>query len=71
MFQERDGEDKRVFYQPAAEFVRHLEAEHGPRAMKQVVDDAREGTAFEDSLRARMGGTCLDLYGNWLGHLRG
>ena len=71
MFQERDGEDKRVFYRTAMEFIRHLEAEHGTRSLEQVVDDAKEGKAFEDNLRTRLGGTCLGLYGNWLAHLRG
>ena len=71
VFEERDGEDKRVFHQPAAEFVRRLEAEHGGRVLRQVMDDPREGRAFEDSLRLRMGGTCLGLYGDWPGHPRG
>ena len=71
VFEERDSEDKRVFYRTAAEFVRRLEAEHGSRVLGQVLDDAKAGTVFENSMRVRMGGTCLDLYGGWLGHLRG
>ena len=71
VFEERDGEDKRVFYRTAAGFVRLFKAEHGSRVLRQVMDDPKEGRAFKDSLRLRMGGTCLGLYGDWPGHLRG
>ena len=67
-------DDVALFYAAAMEFVRFLEARHGRGALNGVVRDVGSGGAiwdagsvgvFENSLRGRLGGTCVELYGEW------
>ena len=68
---------KKLLYISSQEFVRYLEKRHGRSTLNRVVDDVRSGATiedfimnsprvFEDSLRDRLGGSCLDLYGEWI-----
>ena len=66
--------DVALFYSAAHEFVRSLEARRGRAVLDAVVAGMGSGAAirdagtvgvFEDSLRDRLGGTCVELYGEW------
>ena len=67
-------EDVALFYSAAHEFIRSLEARRGRAVLDAVVAGMGSGAAirdagtvgvFEDSLRDRLGGTCVELYGEW------
>ena len=55
-----------LFYSVAWEFVRFLSAQHGVDDLDGVVEDVAAGIGFRDSLLARFGEECTDLYGRWL-----
>ena len=55
-----------LFYGVAWEFVRFLSAQHGVDDLDGVVEDVAAGIGFRDSLLARFGEECTDLYGRWL-----
>ena len=68
---------KKLLYISSQEFVRYLEKRHGRSTLNGVVGDVRTRAtiedivldspgAFENSLRDRLGGTCVDLYGEWI-----
>ena len=63
-----DGSHTKVMllYGTSLEFVRSLESGYGIRALNAVVEDVRAGASFDDSLHARFGGTCTELYTLWL-----
>ena len=56
----------RMFYLAAFEFARALEARNGRTAFIEVVDDVKSGISFKNSVRERLGGSCYELYGEWM-----
>lgn len=54
-----------LFYGTSYEFIRSLEAQHGIEHLSAIVDDVSSGMSFDNSLHARLGGTCSELYGEW------
>ena len=58
--------EMKLFYRTAPEFVRWLRYDHGEDALSALMEDVRQGVAFEDSLRDHLGGTCVELYRSWL-----
>ena len=60
-------EEKEIgtFYQTSFEFIRWLEAKHGINNINQIPEDVRTGANFDDSLQARLGGSCEALYDSW------
>ena len=56
----------KLFYGTAWELIRSLESEHGMQVLKSLLDDVKEGKGFERSLRDRLGGTCEELYSEWV-----
>ena len=53
------------FYRTAHEFIRFIESGHDLRNLNLIVDDARNGNTFDESMRERLGGTCEELYTRW------
>ena len=55
-----------LFYRTTLEFVRSLEAGHGMHTFHTLVDRVASGHAFEDSLYDHFGGSCQELYTEWV-----
>ena len=64
-FSERGEADQSVFYRTSHEFIRSLESRYGLQNLNLIVEDVRTGTPFDESMKARLGGTCTELYGQW------
>ena len=58
--------DMVLFNRIAMEFVRALEGDRGRGTLNVLVEDVGDGIAFETSLRSHFGGTCEELYSDWL-----
>ena len=54
-----------LLYRTWWEFIRSLETEHGIEALNAVIEDVGAEKDFDESLRARIGGTCAELYEDW------
>ena len=58
-----------LLYGTSWEFIRSLETGHDIQRLNAVIGDIQAGKDFEDSLRDRMGGTCVGLYEEWSQHI--
>jgi hypothetical protein len=55
-----------LFYRTSMEFVRTLESQHGREKLIGVIQNVQAGRTLEESLRHQLGGTCDELYVQWL-----
>ena len=55
----------KLLYGTSWEFIRSLETDHGIEGLNAVIEDVGAGKDFDESLRARIGGTCAELYEDW------
>ena len=58
--------DMVLFNRIAMEFVRALVGDHDGDTLNELVEDVGNGIAFEDSLYNHFGGTCVELYSDWV-----
>ena len=58
--------EKVRFYGTSLEFVRTLESQHGREELIGVIQRVQGGETFEESLKDQLGGTCEELYAQWL-----
>ena len=54
------------FYATTWEFLRSLDGRYGRHALTRVIDLVASGATFEDSLLNQLGGTCTELYTEWI-----
>ena len=65
---EADGSTAEVllFYHTAWEFLRSLDGRHGRDSLTRIIDSVASGMTFENSLLSQFGGTCNELYTEWI-----
>ena len=54
------------FYATTWEFLRSLDGRYGRHALTRIIDLVASGATFEDSLLKQLGGTCSELYTEWI-----